>query len=164
VSASLDITHRPGCRAFSLLELVIVVIVLAIIAAIAVPRISRAQKGAADTTLRRDLQVLRNALDLYLAEHDGALPPAQHIGAALFVYSNKAGTMFHSEPSEQFYLGPYLKLPPPPLPVGRRKGAMGLEAEDGLYVGWIYDADTATIRANCDDDEVDASGKRYNEY
>ena len=57
-----------------MLELVIVI--LGIIAAIAIPRLSRGSDGAAEGALKRDLQVLRGALELYRAEHDGPCHPA----------------------------------------------------------------------------------------
>ena len=61
-------TRRGG---FSLLEVVIVVAIIAILAAIGIPRMSRGSKGAGDSALSGDLAVLRNAIDLYAAEHGG---------------------------------------------------------------------------------------------
>ena len=61
-------------RAFSLIELVIVVVILGIIRAIAIPRMSRGAVGAADSGAISDLAVLRSAIDLYQAEHDGTYP------------------------------------------------------------------------------------------
>lgn len=156
--------QRKHAAGFSMLELVMVLIILGIIAAIAVPRMSRASQGAAEVALKQDLTVLRNALDMFGAEHNAQLPDAQFVMMALFAYSNSAGTMFSPTRTETFYLGPYLRFPPPTLPVGRRKGHMSIEAADGIMVGWIYDKSAGTIRANCDDDEVDATGTPYNKY
>ena len=66
-------------RAFSLLELVIAVAIIAIIAAIGIPRLSRGTKGAADSALSGNLAMLRNAIDIYAAEHTGIYPTADDI-------------------------------------------------------------------------------------
>jgi len=145
---------------------VIVIIVLGIIAAIAVPRMSRAAEGSADAVLKRDLRTLRQAIELYRAEHDGALPPGLQVDMALMGYSNRENTMFGVDeaPVLGMIYGPYIKYPPPPLPVGRQKGAAGISVGTDVWVGWVYDASTGEIRANCDGDEVDAAGTPYNEY
>ena len=64
-------SHRSG---FSLLELVIVVVIIGIIAAIAIPRMSRGAAGASDSALSGNLAVIRNAIDMYAAEHSGSFP------------------------------------------------------------------------------------------
>ena len=61
-------------RGFSLIELVIVVVIIGIIGAIAIPRMSRGTAGASESALKGDLAVLRNAIDLYAAEHAGSFP------------------------------------------------------------------------------------------
>lgn len=156
--------QRRRVGGFSMLELVIVIIILGIVAAIAVPRLSRGSQAAAEAALMQTLTVARKALDLYVAEHGGQLPQAEFITASLTAYSNEAGTVFSGQKTAECYFGPYLRMPPPPLPVGRRKGNFGIADKDGPIVGWIYDEDAGTIRANCDDDEVDAAGVQYNKY
>jgi prepilin-type N-terminal cleavage/methylation domain-containing protein len=64
-------TNRGG---FSLLEVVIVVAIIAILAAIGIPRMSRGSRGANDSAVSGNLAVLRNAIDLYAAEHGGDYP------------------------------------------------------------------------------------------
>ena len=147
-----------------MLELVIVIMILGIIAAIAVPRLSRGSAGAADAGLKQNLTVLRNALELYRAEHAGSLPDEANVMAALLIHSNAEGTAFHSEKGGEFIYGPYIGLPPPALPVGRRKGYRDIATADGLGVGWIYNRASGTITANCDSDETDAAGKKYSDY
>ena len=68
---------RSQTRAFSLVELVIVVVIIGVIAAIAVPRISRGAKGAGESAVRMSLTGMRNAIDMYAAEHGGAWPGQQ---------------------------------------------------------------------------------------
>src|SRR3954470_5835166 len=89
--------RRGGNRrgGFSLIELVIVVVIIGIIAAIAIPRMSRGSAGAADAAVAQNVNILRNALDMYQTEHNG-LYPAPGTGVTvqdlLTQYSNIDGT------------------------------------------------------------------------
>lgn len=149
-------------RAFSLLELVIVVVIVGIIAAIAIPRMSRGSAGAADSALSGNLAVLRNAIDLYAAEHDGTMPGATTIADQLTLYSNAAGGTSATKTGAYIY-GPYVRAIPA-LPVGAKKGQTGIAAATGDTVGWIYTATTGTVTANTTSSEKDASGKLYSAY
>ncbi len=150
-------------RGFSLLELVIVVVILGIIAAIAIPRMSRGSEGAADGALKANLAVLRNAIDLFIAEHDGKIPAAGDITNALTQYSDKAGTAFSATKDTTHYFGPYVRSVPP-LPVGAKKGKTGIDAADGAAIGWIYTAADGSIKANTTGSEEDAAGTLYSAY
>jgi len=147
---------------FSLLELVIVVVIIAIIAAIAVPRLSRGTAGAADSALKGDLAVLRNALDLYNAEHNGSYPAVATFVEQLTTYTDVAGNDQVTRDTTHIY-GPYIRKIPS-LPVGAAKGNTGAAAAAGAGVGWIYDAATGNINANCTDAEIDVEGVKYNTY
>lgn len=148
---------------FSLIELVIVVVIIGIIGAIAIPRMSRGAAGASDSAVVGNLAVLRNAIDLYATEHGGKFPPVGTIADHLTGYSNASGSSAQATKDATHYFGPYLRAVPP-LPVGAKKGATGIAAADGVGVGWIYTEATGTIVANCEDTEVDATGKQYNDY
>ncbi len=155
--------HRhAGNKGFSLLELVIVIVILAIIAAIAIPRMSRGSAGAADSALSSNLAVLRNAIDLFAAEHTGTFPKVATIVAQLTQYSDAGGAAQASMDGTHIY-GPYVRKIPP-LPVGAKVGKTDIAAGDGGSVGWIYDEDTGEISANCADSEKDVSGTQYNQY
>ena len=106
-------------RGFSLLELVIVVVIIAIIAAIAVPRLSRGTAGAADSALKGDLAVLRNALDLYNAEHNGSYPAVATFVEQLTTYTDAAGAAQATRDTTHIY-GPYIRNIPA-LPLSREK-------------------------------------------
>ncbi len=154
-------------RGFSLIELVIVVVIIGIIGAIAVPRMSRGAKGAADSSVMANLAVLRNALDLFAAEHGGAYPLGADIEDALLQYSDVSGENFSTTKDSIHLYGPYLRAIPK-LSVGANKGrndfvgtAPGSTAVNG---GWYYNASTGEVRANCKDSEVDDAGVRYNAY
>lgn len=150
-------------RAFSLIELVIVVVILGIIGAIAIPRMSRGAEGAADSSLVADLAVLRNAIDLYHAEHGGVYPPAASIENALTQYSNAVGDSFGTKTADRIY-GPYLRKVPT-LKVGSKKGNTAITATDGDATGaWVYNETTGHIHANLVVGEVDARGVAYRDY
>lgn len=154
-------THA-GNKGFSLLELVIVIVILAIIAAIAIPRMSRGSAGAADSALSANLAVLRNAIDLFAAEHTGTFPTVANIVSQLTLYSDAACATSSTKTATHIY-GPYVRKIPP-LPVGVKAGSTGIAAVDAAGVGWIYDEDTGEINANCPDSEKDVTGTQYNQY
>jgi general secretion pathway protein G len=151
-------TNRGG---FSLLEVVIVVAIIAILAAIGIPRMSRGSKGANDAALKGDLAVLRNAVDLFSAEHGGSFPTAANIENQLIQYTDVLGAVSASKTTTHIY-GPYMRSIPP-LPVGARKGQNGIAAADANDVGWIYTESTGAIRANTTTEKDDAD-VLYSDY
>ena len=154
--------RRKTALGFSLVELVIVIVIIGVIAAIAVPRISRGARGATDSALRGDLAALRNAVDLYAAEHNGNFPVA-----ATFVAQIAAQTDITGAVGTDF--GPYLRAIPG-LPVagqatltGGNVGDNGVDAADGAGVGWLYTVATGDIVANTGT-AADDDGTAYNTY
>jgi prepilin-type N-terminal cleavage/methylation domain-containing protein len=158
----MSMSARRGRRGFSLLELVVAVVIIGIIAAIAIPRLSRGSAGAADSALAGSLAVLRSAVDLYSAEHNGAFPTVANIGNALTQYTDHAGAVSATKDATHVF-GPYVRQIPP-LPVGAKQGCTTVAAADGNGVGWIYTAATGAIRANTTDSEKDWAGKKYSDY
>lgn len=150
-------------RGFSLLELVIVVVIIGIISAIAIPRISRGSAGAADSALTANLAILRNGIEVYKAEHGGAVPTVANIVDALTKYSNVTGTDFVVTKDATHIYGPYIRTIPA-LPVGGRKGSTGIDAADGAGIGWIYVVATGQISANTTGAEADDAGTLYSDY
>ena len=147
---------------FSLLELVIVIVIMGIVAAVAIPRMSRGSAGAAESALSGNLSVLRNAIDMYAGEHNGAYPAAATIEDQLTQYTNISGGVSATKTATHIY-GPYLRKSPP-LPVGAKKGNTIIAKNSGGSVGWKYDDATGEIQANTTGSEADASGKLYKDY
>jgi len=155
-------------RGFSLLELVIVVVIIGIIAAIAIPRMSRGTAGAADSALAGNLAVLRNAIDLFAAEHGGKFPTLANIEQQLTMYTDDSNTSdpVATKDSTHIY-GPYLRKIPP-LPVGANKGKTTFTdtppGDTTADAGWYYNETTGEILANCANSETDERGVQYNTY
>ena len=163
-------------RGFSLVELVIVVVIIGVIAAIAVPRISRGAKGAGDAALRGSLQGLRNSIDMFSAEHNGAWPGAD--GTALTLVDqliNKSNVGGTTGTGSGFIFGPYLRRGFPPVSVGPNSGtATGILMTTAVdlttvideltdkTLGWIYNYQTGQIIPNTDD--TDESTNAYSGY
>ncbi len=158
---------------FSLVELVIVVVIMGIIAAIAIPRLSRGARTAGASALRGDLATLRNAIELYAAEHDGNYPDA-NIVDQLTKYSNLVGDTFSTtkDSSTGVVYGPYLKEFPP-MPVGTKKEATSVHVatlgtdtppQGAATDGWWYNTATLEIRANLPTTDVDDDGVAYNTF
>jgi prepilin-type N-terminal cleavage/methylation domain-containing protein len=161
---------RSKAHGFSLVELVIVVVIIGVIAAIAVPRISRGAKGAGDSALRGSLAGIRNAIDMYAAEHGGTFPAGLEadIIDKLTKKTDASGTV--GTTAGVHIYGPYLRGGMPPLPVCTNKGDSSLSIVTGTPAGgtgtegWVYSTDTGEFIANCADTELDEAGNKYNTY
>ena len=153
---------RRISRGFSLLEVVIVVAIIAILAAIGIPRMSRGSRGAGDSALRADLAVLRNAIDLYAAEHQGTYPTTSGIVNQLTQYTDSSGAVSASKTTTHIY-GPYIR-DIPTLPVGSHKGDSGIADANAAGVGWIYVSTTGSIKSNTVASEQDDTEKAYSDY
>jgi general secretion pathway protein G len=63
-------------QGFTLVELVVVVMILGILAAVAAPKFLDTSATATDNGLKQSLGIVRDAIELYAAEHGGDLPGA----------------------------------------------------------------------------------------
>lgn len=161
--------RRKSLRGFSLVELVIVVVIIGVIAAIAVPRISRGAKGAGDSSLRGSLMGIRNAIDMYSAEHGGSFPAGTQLQieeklTKLTDIDGVPGTT----PGTHIY-GPYLRSKFPKLGVGANKGSSDVLIVGGAAAvnetggeGWVYSTSTGDFIANTI--ASDEGGTPYSAY
>lgn len=61
-------------KAFTLVEILIVVAILGILAAIVLPQFQSHTQQAKESAAKDNLRILRNAIELYAAQHDGVPP------------------------------------------------------------------------------------------
>ncbi len=145
---------------FTLLEMMLVVVIIALIAAIAIPKFSQGAAGASSSAVAADLAVLRNAIDMYQADHN-AYPSATTIATQLVQFSDINGNTQATKDTTHIY-GPYLRSLPA-LPVGAMKGNTGIAAATATGVGWLYTAASGLIQTNTTT-EADSSGVLYSTY
>lgn len=156
-------------RGFSLIELVIVVVIIGIIGAIAIPRMSRGTAGASESALKGDLAVLRNAVDLYAAEHNGSFPAFATANDQLTKLTKADGSIDDgSGKAGGFIFGPYIRKVPP-MPVGTKSGDATFADGDSVAVGagtagWYYKATTGEVQANLVAAEVAEDGSAFNSF
>jgi general secretion pathway protein G len=146
---------------FTLLEMMLVVVIIALIAAIAIPKFSRGAAGANDSAVAANLAVLRNAIDMFQAEHGGTYPAVATFVNQLTQYTDSTGAAQATKDATHIY-GPYLRNIPA-LPVGAAKGNNGVAAATGTGVGWIYTVATGLIQTNTTT-ETDSTGVLYTTY
>ncbi len=161
----MQVTPQRQTRGFSLIELVIVIVIIGVIGAIAIPRMTRGANNAGSSALKADLQVLRGAIELYRAEHEGKFPLVASFNDQMLQYTDITGGNPGTTPdiAAGRKYGPYLAAIPA-LPVGDNKGNTGVAATNGVGVGWIYNQTTGTIRANSVALEADQDGVDYDTY
>lgn len=135
-------------KGFTLVELVVVIMILGILATIAVPRLLGTAKRATDNGLKQTLASIRDAIELYTADHDGTLPGQS---------SDLPGD-----------LAPYLRGTFPASPVGAKVATItyatgALAADASPTTGWKFATDTGEFIVNCDDKLASDSTLTYEE-
>jgi hypothetical protein len=154
------------CR-MTRLEWLLIAVILALIAWIAMPHASRGQTGTSDLVLVGDLAQLRNAIDLYAADHGGRFPDPQWIVGQLTGRTDVGGRVV-ARSGHQPVLGPYMDSIPP-LSIGNRRG--GTHIVDGTRHapgaeagGWWYHPRGGMIKPNAQPTETDVRGRALLSY
>ena len=139
------------------LEAVSVLAVVGILAVMAGPRLSRAAVRADYAAVYGDLGVLRNAVQLYAADHGGRLPTANRFTAQMTGYSDATGEHLSDVHTLQTPLGPYLRQMLP-VRVGDHSGSTAVWVVSGTPTqplpgddagpGWLMDVHTGTVWPN----------------
>jgi prepilin-type N-terminal cleavage/methylation domain-containing protein len=164
---------RKGKSAFTLVELVLVIVIIGVLAAVAIPRLSRGSAGAGNAALATNLAMVRNAINLYAAEHNNTFPgpDAQGFVDKLTKFSDRTGTTVTTRDDSHPY-GPYL-LAIPPCPVGENANKDTANKvlisttspptpDPSSGEGWVYNATTGEFLPNTD--AKDDAGKLYKTY
>ncbi len=139
--------YRPlanaRCRAFTLVEILVVVVILGILAAIVIPQFSTASQDSKESALQQDLFRIRQQIELYANHHNGSYPTLANFINQMTLPSDIDGNTAAIGTAGYQY-GPYLqKMPNNPftdtVPIG--DGAVGSSA-------WYYDESTGHIAPN----------------
>lgn len=143
-------------RAFTLVELVVVVMILGILAAIALPRMVNITGDATDNAARSSLNTLRDAIETFASQNDGAWP-------------GEGGDADLKADIRQYLRGPFPRCPVGP---GVADGVEVVSAGAALFgTGaatlatdnmWKYDSTTGEIIVNFADDSK--SSLPYDEF
>ena len=147
-------------KAFSLVELMIVVAVLGILAAIVVPQFREHSTQAKEAVAKDSLRILRSAIELYTAQHDG-IPPGYEDDDVATTPSREY--FYNQLVRDDRYL---MKIPKNPfndldtIQIIGNSGTFPANAGGGF--GWSYQPATKTIRL--DWPGADNSGIRYYDY
>jgi prepilin-type N-terminal cleavage/methylation domain-containing protein len=162
-------------RAFTLVELLIVVAILGILAAVVLPHFQSQSQRAKEAAAKDNLRTLRNAIELYAAQHNdtppgyynnGSITPEFMFYPQLTQYTSYSGIPDAAK-SAAFPLGPYLKQFP--LNPFNYKSTVRIindvtplpETADGSF-GWIYKPQTRTVKL--DWPGTDTDGTAYYNY
>ncbi len=163
-------SKRPS--GFTLIELLVVVIILAILAAIVIPQFSSATTDTQEAALDSNLGAMRNAIELYKAQHTtypgavassggtcaattkgtGALNTAQAFTDHMLMYTDSAGTACSLGDAVYKY-GPYLRKGVPADPITQTAVVVVTSAGTPLVPavttgGWAYDTRSGQIVMN----------------
>lgn len=159
---------------FTLVELMIVVAILGILGAIVFPTYQSNTSEAKVSSAKSNLSILRNQIELYKMQHNGALPgyvngaPAPTATLELQLVGTTAITGHASPsktPSDPFLYGPYLRtIPTNPFNTKSNIAySTDFAADAGTVVsGWLYNTATGEICLNYPGTDTD--GVAYISY
>ena len=164
--------RTQGELGFTLIELIIVVVILGILAALAIPQFTTSTQDANESTLKADLAILRNSVNLYYHEHNQTWPGAVKTDGSgtataaadnpvafqdqMLKYTDKDGKVSATQDPAYPY-GPYLLTMPdnPLFYSGATPDAVVVGTDDGALTadgtpatGWKYSKVTGKLIGN----------------
>ena len=160
-------------RAFTFIELLIVVAVIGILAAVVLPGLQDYSQNAKESAAKRNLQILRNAIERYAAQHNGIAPgyinneTSSTPNGMIFIKQLAMATNILGQAIDG-NLGPYIvNIPENPFNGGKLviviDNSQPFPSEPpGGTQGWVYKPATKEIRLNYAG--TDTQGQQYYSY
>jgi len=139
-----NISRNSLRHAMTIPEYFIVFLLVAIVAAITAPKFSEAKSGNDLTRLVRGLEMVRQQVELYQAQHDGLFPGQSYKGQEI-----SEEDFVNALTNADGVYGPYLKrIPKNPFNDQRtvRTGSVTLGSAAGA--GWFFNYQTGDFRAD----------------
>ena len=145
-------------NAFSLVELMIVVAILGILAAIAMPVFQGHIQKAKESAAKDNLRILRNAIELYAAQHNDVPPGYLNNNPSVTPTSLMVLAQLNKKYMNAMPKNPFNNLSS--IYVLRTAGSFPATPTDAT--GWIYQPATKQIRINTSG--TDSEGILYYDY
>jgi general secretion pathway protein G len=136
-------TCGASAGGFTLVEILIVVVILGILAAIVVPQFVSAASESRISSIKMDLNRIRQQLEVYREQHQGNYPPLASFAEQMTQPTDADGTT-NATRTPAFPFGPYIyQIPKNPR---NDLATVGNGAVDTS--GWYYNESTGEFRAN----------------
>lgn len=164
-------------KGFSLVELLIVVAILGILGAVALPTFQNHATEAKEAAAKDTLRILRNAIEVYAAQHNGIVPgypngnpsatPSQWIFILQLCKATTVAGAIANPGTAGYDFGPYVASPAA-NPFSDIKTIKILTDDEEFTVqpvdsyGWLYKPTTRDIRLNWPG--TDRRGINYIDY